>query len=78
MNVVHDLDCRTADKEMHLFGGDILLNEKQNRLLHRDAALPTRARHARAVVKLRARKWEAGEVPYELSSDFSKYIRAPL
>lgn len=75
----------SAVKGNHLLGGDIALSTEEARLLHWNtaeagkdlpAALSTKTRRTRAVVKLGRKKWVAGEVPYELSSDFSKYRHA--
>jgi hypothetical protein len=56
---------------MHLFGGDIALNEEEKHQLGWDLLTPS-ARLTRAVVTLPTRKWANGDIPYELSSNFSE------
>lgn len=71
----------SAEENTDLFGGDILLSTEEKRLLHWKEAdknsvpgTKTADRGARAVVKLRRKKWVRGIVPYELSSDFSECL----
>lgn len=59
---------------LNLFDGDILLSSEQSSSLNpqADGATTAQIRHARAVVKLTAKKWVDGVVPYVLSPEFSE------
>lgn len=63
---------------LNLFDGDILLSSEQSSSLNPSQAdgvedtTTAQIRHARAVVKLTAKKWVDGVVPYVLSPEFSE------